>query len=146
MTSDEQRVLSVALMELGQREVSGLAANVRIVEYHRVTTLPIDLATSDETAWCSSYVCWCVEQVGIKSTRSAAARSWLQWGRALEASESKFGGIVVLSRPPSPTSGHVGFWIGQRGDRIAVLGGNQGNAVSVAWFPIGRVLSVRGPA
>jgi uncharacterized protein (TIGR02594 family) len=143
MTRDQERLLSVALMEVGQREIAGLAANVRIAEYHHATTLPADLAASDETAWCSSFLVWCCAQVGIASTRSAAARSWLSWGRALEASESKFGGIAVLSRPPNPASGHVGLWVGQRGDRVYLLGGNQGNAVSVQSFPVSRVLSVR---
>eukprot|EP01156_Anaeramoeba_ignava_P011257 Anaeramoba_ignava/a482504_22.p5 GENE.a482504_22~~a482504_22.p5 ORF type:complete len:143 (+),score=5.17 a482504_22:255-683(+) len=70
----------IALEEMwaGVTEIRGRKHNPRIIEYHKSTTLR---ASNDETAWCSSFVNWCIEQAGLKGTDSAAARSWLKWGK-----------------------------------------------------------------
>ena len=114
--------------------------NPRIVEYHQATSLR---ATDDETPWCSSFVNWCMLKAGVSRTNSAAARSWLRWGQEIEAPEK--GCVVVFSRPPSPTSGHVAFFEALRGERILVLGGNQSNQVNVSSYPASRLLSYRMP-
>jgi len=51
---------------------------------------------------------------------------------------------VVLAR--GPNSGHVGFLEDWDDDRVKLLGGNQGNAVSYVWFPMSRILGYRVPA
>jgi len=130
-----------ALNELGVREIVGSGDNPRIVAYHQETTLK---ATYDEVAWCSAFACWVMERAGIKSTRSAAARSWAAWGKPPETIQ--YGSIVVLSRGDSTTRGHVGFLIDRdEKGRLWLLGGNQGDAVSIATFPIHRVLVYRWP-
>ena len=53
---------------------------------------------------------------------------------------------MVLSRPPDPAQGHVGFYIGETPANLLLLGGNQHNAVSVAPFPKSRVIGLRWPA
>lgn len=131
--------LSIARTELGVAEIPGADHNERILEYHATTTLR---ATTDETPWCSSFACWVMERAGYQSTRSAAARSWLQWGRKLDAPTE--GCIVVLKRG-APPSGHVGFFVGEDANRVRLLGGNQGNRVSEAWFPRADVLGYRIP-
>ncbi len=133
----------IALREMatGVDEMRGAADNPRIVEYHQTTTLK---ATDDETPWCSSFVNWCMIKSGNRGTNSAAARSWLKWGK--ELSEPRRGCVVVFSRPPSPTSGHVAFFDHVAGGRIFVLGGNQGNAVNITSYPYERLLGYRWPA
>jgi hypothetical protein len=69
--------MAIAMREQGQAEIKGPAANPRIIEYHAATTLR---ARSDETAWCSSFANWCMQQAGIPGTKSAAAISWMHWG------------------------------------------------------------------
>jgi len=130
--------LQAALCELGIKEIVGEEHNPRVLEYHDTTTLDAD---TDEVPWCSSFVNWCIEQAGLKGTRSAAARSWLQWGR--EVSEPCLGCLVVLSRGDSPTSGHVGFYIESvnHGKHVNILGGNQSNTVKLETFPVERVLA-----
>lgn len=125
----------------GVREVPGARHNPRIVEYHAATTLR---ATSDEVPWCSAFVNWCLLEAGEPGTRSAAARSWLRWGVALEV--PRYGAVAVLSRGADPARGHVGFFLRERDDAVLVLGGNQGNAISIAAFPRTRVLAFRWPA
>ena len=133
--------LEIAEREIGTKEITGDQDNPRIVEYAQATSLK---ASDDETAWCSSFVNWCMMQAGIARTNSAAARSWSTWGRSLPG--PVLGCVVVLSRPPNPAQGHVAFCVGTVGaDRIALLGGNQGNSVSVATYPRSRVVAYRWP-
>jgi uncharacterized protein (TIGR02594 family) len=129
-------------METGVDEISGPQGhNPRIVEYHAATSLS---ATDDETPWCSSFANWCMMKAGQDRTNSAAARSWLTWGEKVEVPRK--GCVVVFSRPPSPSSGHVAFFEEIRGPRIFVLGGNQSNQVSIASYPASRLLAYRWPA
>ena len=135
--------ITVAKRELGQHEVAGANNNPRIVEYHSATSLK---ATDDETPWCSAFANWCMKQVGIKGTGLANARSWLDWGRKIDTPVP--GCVVVLKRTSSPTSGHVGFYMGPSTvtGRIQVLGGNQSDSVKLSNYPKTDVLGYRLPA
>lgn len=105
----------------------------------------------DETAWCAAfvgYICWLR---GLPETHSLAARSWLLAGRQTALVDAVPGyDIVVLKRglgSPGPlvlaAEGHVGFYVGQGPGVVRVLGGNQGNSVSIEEFPVDRILGVR---
>ena len=121
----------VALEELahGVVEVEGEANNPRILEYHATCDLQ---ATNDETAWCSAFVNWCMIQAGRTGTNDAAARSWLQWKSGSKIASPKLGCVAVFARGTKPWEGHVGFFASEDDGYVQVLGGNQGNAVSVA--------------
>lgn len=131
-----------ARREIGVKERPGQKHNSRILEYHNATRLH---AAEDEVPWCSAFVCWVMEGSDIASTRSAAARSWLTWGEKLDAPRP--GCVVVLSRQSTdnPKSAHVGFYVGDDGDSIRVLGGNQANQVCVRPYAKDRVLGYRWP-
>jgi uncharacterized protein (TIGR02594 family) len=137
-----QRAFDIAKGQAGVREVAGTAHNPRIIAYHTATDLK---ATTDEVPWCSSFVNWCVQQAGGKGTRSAAARSWLSWGR--QTDEPQLGDVVILSRGASASSGHVGFFAGFRMSGgvkyVRVFGGNQSNMVNTADYAAIRVLGYR---
>lgn len=137
---DEPAWIAIARAEIGVQEYPGAQHNPRIIEYLRSTTNP---ATSDETPWCSGFVNWCMRQAGKTGTNSAAARSWLNWGRPLTAPE--YGCVVVFDRsdPTNPNAGHVGFYLETRGTGYQVLGGNQSNKVCVAGYGARRVLGYR---
>jgi len=126
--------------EIGTKEIRGQEHNPRVLEYHAQTTLK---ATTDEVPWCSAFVTWVMEKSQIPSTRSAWARSWLNWGQELE--EPVMGCIVVLSRGGSPTKGHVGFYMGEKDGYLHILGGNQGNEVKISKYGKERLLSYRWP-
>lgn len=132
--------LSLAEKELGQSEISGFLHNKRILEYHAATTLK---ASSDEIPWCSSFVNWCLLECGFGATRKANARSWLEWGVDLRFPPC--GAIAVLKRGNNPVQGHVGFLVFDGRDKIQILGGNQGDKVSIASFPKKDVLGYRWP-
>jgi uncharacterized protein (TIGR02594 family) len=130
----------IAMKELGTAEIFGDTHNARIVEYHAATSLR---ATSDEVAWCASFVNWCLKKATIDGTNSARARSFLTWGVAVSLEEAERGDIIVLSRGTNVLFGHVGFFAGQEGKSVLVLGGNQSNKVSISPYPLHRILSIR---
>lgn len=96
-----------------------------------------------DAAWCDAFAGACLERAGHASTRSLLARSYLRWGEALD--EGRFGAVAVLSRGSDPAAGHVGFLLGETQAHVVLLGGNQGDAVSVAAFPKTRLLGLRWP-
>lgn len=131
--------LEIALEEKGVHETPGPKATARIVEYDKATSLK---ATSDEVPWCAAFACWCLEQAGIKSPRSAAAASFLEWGKDIGDTPER-GCIVVMSRPGG---NHVCFYTGAADDEtITCLGGNQADQVKESNFPVERVISYRWP-
>ena len=111
--------------------------NPRIVWYHAFTSLR---ASNDEVPWCSSFMCAAAESTGFKSTRSAAAKSWLTYG---EEGTGEPGDIAVFSRGGG---NHVAFIHSKytKGDKnVLVLGGNQSNAVRSSKYPADRLLAIR---
>lgn len=138
----EPEWMKYARQELGVAERPGAEHNARIIEYHSKTGLA---AGTDEVAWCSSFVNWCMAKAGIQGTGSAAARSWANWG--LPLTEPRPGCIVVFRRndPNNPNAGHVAFFMRQRAPLIDVLGGNQSNSVRVSGYPLADVITYRWP-
>lgn len=132
-------VLAVNEFARGVSEIVGEKNNARILEYHATTSLK---AHDDETPWCSSFVNWCMVNTGEEGTGSAAAASWLTWGRAVDIRDFQPGDIAVLSRVGGH---HVGFIVATVGTYVLLLAGNQGNRVSVAPFPMNRLVGVRRP-
>jgi uncharacterized protein (TIGR02594 family) len=132
--------MAAARSQVGMQEYPGEQHNPRILAYHQTTTLR---ATTDETPWCSSFVNWCMVQAGLQGTNSAAARSWLQWGRPV--TDPVPGCVAVFRRGSSPTSGHVAFFLEKRGTGILVLGGNQSNSVNVSSYLSAALLGYRMP-
>src|SRR5690606_28825608 len=124
-----------------QREVRGGADNPRIAAYFRdagETT-----RHKDEVPWCAAFVGACLERAGISGSRSLMARSCLRWGAPLD--DGRIGAVAVLSRGADPSAGHVGFLLGETASHVCLLGGNQGDAVTVAAFPKSRLLGLRWP-
>lgn len=92
--------------------------------------------------WCGGAVAWWMQSSGIAYPKAwYRARAWLDWGMPLD--QPAVGSVVVFERAGG---GHVGLTVGydERG-RLMVLGGNQGDAVSIAPFDLARVLGYRWP-
>jgi uncharacterized protein (TIGR02594 family) len=138
---DQPRWLAHAWAELGQREVRGSADNPAITALFRDVGHSGEL--HDEVPWCAAFVGACLERADCASTRSLLARSYLAWGERLD--EGRLGAVAVLSRGSDPGAGHVGFLVGETESRVYLLGGNQGDAVTVAAFPKSRLLGLRWP-
>jgi uncharacterized protein (TIGR02594 family) len=132
--------LKVAYAQIRQRRGPAGASNPRVEQYNNATTL---IGYDDKISWCSSFVNWCLAQTGIEGTRSALARSWLEWGVAIE--EPTLGCIAVVTRESASSwKGHVGFFI-EANDAIIVLGGNQDEEVKLKGYPKADLLALRYP-
>jgi len=132
----------VAAGEQGVRTFPPGQSNPRVTEYHAGTNIA---GYDDKASWCSSFVNWTLAQVGITGTGSALARSWLDWGKALD--EPVPGCIVVLARDdPAGWKGHVGFYLRHQAGQIILLGGNQLDCVCENSYPLDSVLGYRWPA
>jgi len=132
----QRRPFDIALSEMGQTEIKGSEDNPRIVEYFKSTSY---WATDDETPWCAAFVNWCLQQGGVARTRSAAALSFIDWGVRTENPTK--GDLAVFDYGRG--RGHVGFYVGTKGAKIGVLGGNQGDTVSIKWYPRASVRQFR---
>lgn len=124
----------------GITAIPGPKAHPLITHFHSYTLLK---ATSDEVAWCSSFVCACLEEAGQKSTKSAAARSYLNYGIPLETPRQ--GAITVFRRGASEEQGHVAFFQRREGSKIYVLGGNQSHTIKVSAYNAADLLGYRWP-
>jgi uncharacterized protein (TIGR02594 family) len=128
--------LETALLELGTHEKRNEA---RVRAYHGVTAAG---EAPGSVYWCSSFVCWVFEQHQIAHTRSKRARSYEIWGELADVVELWPGSVVVF---PRGDGGHVGFALHASDRWVWVLGGNQGNAVSVQRWPRASLITARWP-
>lgn len=132
--------LPIARSYLGVREFPGAQSNPVIVGFWKLARLAG--IKDDAVPWCSGFACAVMERAGIVSPRSDSAKSWMTWGAPLV--EPVVGCVAVFNR----TGGfHVGFVVGRDAvsRNLLVLGGNQGDAVSIAQFPEHRVMAYRWP-
>ncbi|MGI9422096.1 MAG: TIGR02594 family protein [Hyphomicrobiaceae bacterium] len=139
---EQPRWMVQAWAQLFEREYAGAPSNPQIADFFRDAGHP-DI-TQDDVPWCAAFVGACLDRAGHSGSGSLRARSYLGWGTAIDT--AKLGAVAVLSRGRNPSAGHVGFVIGESEDTIILLGGNQGNAVSVARFSKDRLLGLRWPA
>ena len=124
---------------LGLAEIPGQASNPTIQRWLRKLGA---WWNDDATPWCGTYVAHCLRECSIAPPKAwYRAKAYLDWGLVLDT--PRVGCIVVYERQGG---GHVGFVVGKTpANRLAVLGGNQGDRVSIASFPRERVLGYRWP-
>jgi uncharacterized protein (TIGR02594 family) len=142
--------MAVAQAELqrGVFEVTGTGSNPRIEDYHVTTGLG---RKSDDTAWCASFVSFCMtnvdnDKVRQANLRSARAADWRNWGEPIDNPVP--GAVVVLEPLVSGSTGHVGFVVEAADDFIRMLAGNQRDehgreSVCIRPFSMDKVVSLR---
>ncbi len=130
-SNEEFPWLPVAFAEFGTREIPGAKHNPRILEYLNST----DLAQKypylpDETDWCAAFVNWCIEKVKIPAMNSALVHPWRSWGKASPL-PPKRGAVTTFLWDDGWA--HVSFYLGEIGNYVVCLGGNQSDA---AWISV----------
>lgn len=136
---NEPAWLAEARRHIGTKEIPGAKHEPKILAWWRA--IKRGGIKSDEVPWCAAFVGGCLESVGIKSSRFESAKSYLAWG--VPITRPVYGCIAVFSRAGG---GHVGFVIGSDGEgRLHILGGNQGDAVSIAPIEGKRAVGYRWP-
>lgn len=125
---------------IGLAEIPGKQHNPKILAW--LDEIGAGWLLSDEAPWCGTFVAHCCRFAGLSVPRDPyRAKSWAAWGQALNG--AFYGCVVVFERTGG---GHVGFAVGRDQDgRLMVLGGNQGNKVSIAPFDGARVIAYRWP-
>ena len=122
--------IPIAYAEFGTREIPGAKHNPRIVEYLMSTDLAQKYPSlPDETDWCAGFVNWCIEKAKVPSTNSALVNPWRNWGKA--SNPPKRGAVITFLWDDGWA--HVSFYLGEVGNYVVCLGGNQSDAV---WFSV----------
>lgn len=141
MTQFNAAILEAAGEYLGLQEWPGAKDNPQIVAMFDAVG---HSGHGDETAWCAAFVGAVLASLGLPHTGKLNARSYQTYGGSVKPQDARPGDIVVLWRG-SPTSwqGHVGFFVRYDGDKVVMRGGNQGNKVSDAPYPVGQIIAIR---
>lgn len=99
---------------------------------------------ADSVRWCGVFVGACLDEARVESPLFAVrAKSWATWGVNLRPERLAPGAVLVFERPGG---GHVGFYVGEDAEAYHVLGGNQGDSVTVARVEKARCVARRWPA
>lgn len=139
----------IAERYIGTKEVFGKIDNPLILA---MLKLDNDWPKNDETPWCSGFMNWICWHLRVARSKSLMARSWLNVGYAIDLEDATPGwDVVILKRgsgkQPGPNvinaPGHVGFFAGVEGNKVLLLGGNQGDSVSISGYAKSRILGVR---
>jgi len=90
--------------------------------------------------WCAIFVNACLEAAGVRGTRSAMARSFERDGNFVKLGGPALGAVTTMWRgSPSSGSGHVFFYLGENGNGVLALGGNQSDEVCRQYEPRARI-------
>jgi uncharacterized protein (TIGR02594 family) len=136
----EPKWLTLAKAEIGVKEGAGAKNNPRVLAYYKDAGHP-EIA-HDDVAWCAAFVGAMLERSGIPSSKGLAARGYLQWGKAVT---KPYPGCVAVFKRGTGWQGHVAFYLSHGEKGINVLGGNQGDAVSVMRMKPADLLGYREP-
>lgn len=140
---------AVAQKFLGVEEVAGPVANPAVLA---MLKLDNKWPEDDAVPWCSAFVNYIAWLLGLPRTKSLRARSWLLVGTPVDVDAAVPGfDVVILKRGTGPqpgpevieAQGHVGFFAGVDDAKVYILGGNQGDSVSIQGYPKSQVLGVR---
>ena len=146
----EITAVDIAKRFLGIKEIKGSLDNPMILA---MLQLDQSWPQNDEVPWCSAfvnYICWLL---GLPRSKSLMARSWLLVGQEIKRKIDAVIGfdIIILKRgigdqPDASVidaPGHVGFFYGFNAGKVGILGGNQGDAISVQEFPDNQIIGIR---
>ncbi len=137
------RIFAAAFAYIGTRELPGSKSNPQIAAWIKEAADWLDRDDS-QTAWCGCFRGHIGHETatGVPPNHFRAA-SWATWGQPVSLKSPKDwqpGDTIIMSR----TGGnHVTLFHHFDGVRVWCLGGNQGDAVSIAPFPIARITAVR---
>jgi uncharacterized protein (TIGR02594 family) len=143
----EQKWIEEARKHIGQKEVAGVESNswIKSIWFKLKGGAWFWTAYGEDDSklpWCGAFAALCVQEAGIAPPKEyASAKAWLGWG--VDMINPAYGCVVIFTRTGG---GHVGFVVGiDAAGRLMVLGGNQGDAVSIAPFARIRAAGYRWP-
>lgn len=97
----------------------------------------------DETTWCGVAVAAWMSEAGLPYPKHwYRAKAWSEYGSNLRSDKVAPGAILVFDRAGG---GHVGLYVAEDNLYFHVLGGNQGDAVSISRIAKSRCTAIRWP-
>lgn len=134
------RHLLKALELFGVTETVGSVHNPIIMGWAKELGLE-KVYTADEIPWCGLFAAIVIHRAGRPVVKDPLwALNWNKFG--VQVSKPMLGDILTFSRNGG---GHVGFYVGEDATAYHVLGGNQGNQVSVTRIAKSRLSQARRP-
>lgn len=136
------RWMEVAINEIGVTEAPGSDSSADVMRYATEAGLAY---SNDEIAWSGLFVAFVLRSTGLPITDTPLInRSWLEWGKQSE--QPVFGALVVTHRGTIGSGNtQVGFYVGEQGEDLLVLGGNVNNAVAIGPVAKERLIQFRVP-
>lgn len=101
------------------------------------------------TEWCAAFVNAILTKdskpnlYDLNNPAPLLARSFLNWGEAVEKEDIQQGDLVIFPRGEEGWQGHVGFYVTEIDGYWIILGGNQNKEVSYARFNPNSALGIR---
>ncbi|NBW33878.1 MAG: TIGR02594 family protein [Cytophagia bacterium] len=136
------RHLLKAIELYGTEETVGVKHNPVIMGWAKETGLK-SVYTSDEIPWCGLFMAVVMHRAGRPVPPTPLrALSWNHFGEQVGASQAMLADVLTFTRNGG---GHVGIYVGEDAKAYHVLGGNQGNKVSVVRIDKSRLSQVRRP-
>jgi uncharacterized protein (TIGR02594 family) len=131
------RMLVEALKLYGTTEKSGPGNNPVILAW--AGECGIRGYGADSIPWCGLFVAICAHRAGKPLPPNPLwARDWATWGEP--SLKPALGDVLVFRRD---SGGHVGLYVGEDGLAYHVLGGNQGDAVSIKRIAKNRLIAAQ---
>ncbi|WP_294390479.1 TIGR02594 family protein [uncultured Sphingomonas sp.] len=133
---------------LNTREAPGTANNPTILGWAKAAGIKVlgIVYNADSVPWCGVFVTECLRHAGVnlgKMKVGVRAMAWATWGDPVKLDQLAPGTILVFQRP---AGGHVGFYVGEDRTHFHVLGGNQGDRVSIMRLEKARCVAARWPS
>jgi uncharacterized protein (TIGR02594 family) len=131
---------------IGLAEIVGPRHNPTILGWARTLSGQFgawirNLWKTDEVAWCGLFVAITFFNLKMKVNGNfPSARAWANWGLKCRPC---YGAVLVFARKGG---GHVGFYVSETATHYNVLGGNQGNKVSIMAIDKDRCIAARWPS
>lgn len=136
------KILLEALKLYGTLEVPGVASNPEILKWAKevgYTKLAFQYV-SDEVPWCGLFLAICATRAGFEIPGvPLRALSWAGFGKEIKKESAMLGDVLTFTRKGG---GHVGLYVGEDAKAFHVLGGNQGDSVSITRIAKERLYGV----
>lgn len=134
--------INIAKSYIGTKEIPGPKSNPVIISWAKKLGGKVGIPyTDDDTAWCGLFMGHVFQEAGfVVPNICVRASEWAKFGSPCSVYAE--GAVAVFKRPGG---GHVGIIVGQTDKNLLILGGNQGNAVSITQIEKARCTDVRWP-
>jgi len=141
------RHIQAALGFMNTAEITGPKSNETILKWAKDIGIG-DIYTNDDIAWCGLFFATCMKladrPVPVPKDKYDYLRAlkYKTLWQAVQPSTEGLGDILIFQREGG---GHIGFYVAESPTTYSVLGGNQGNRVSIVEIAKSRCVAIRRP-